>query len=71
MNMHSKFWNNMEKKTPDCYNDTDLKIDALVLADVLQTFWKKCSEYYKLDPAHFYTAPELACQTLLKTVSNY
>ena len=36
--MHSKFWNNMEKKTPDCYNDTDLKIDALVLADVLQTF---------------------------------
>ena len=60
----------MEKKIPACHNDTYLKTDALLLADIL-FFLKKYLEYYKLDPVHFYTAPGLAWQTLLKTVSSY
>ena len=64
-------WNIMEKKTLGCYHDTYLKIDVLLLADVFKTFRKTCLEHYRLDPAHFYTAPGLAWQALLKTVSGY
>ena len=48
-------WKTVEKKTLGCYHDTYLKIDVLLL-----TFWKRCLEHCKLDPAHFYTAPGLA-----------
>ena len=33
-----------------------------MLADVLENFRTKCIEIYKLDPAHFLSAPELARQ---------
>ena len=61
----------MEKKTVGCYHDTYLKTDVLLLADVLETFRNTCFKSYKLDPAHFYTAPRLAWQALLKTVAEY
>ena len=51
-------WNTMEKKTLGCYHDTYLKIDVLLLADVFETFRDTCLKNYKLDSAHFYTAPE-------------
>ena len=60
-------WNIMEKKILDCYHDTYLKTDVLLLADVFETFWNTCLKDYKLDPAHFYIAPGLAWQALLKT----
>ena len=40
--------------------------DALLLADVFQNFRDKCIEIYELDPAHFLSAPGLACQACLK-----
>ena len=64
-------WNAMEKKTLSSYHDTYLKTDVLLLADVFETFWNTCLGHYKLDPAHFYTAPGLAWQTLLKTAAEY
>ena len=64
-------WNIMEKKTLGCYHYTYLKIDVLLLADVLETFRNTCIKHYKLDPAHFYTAPGLAWQALLKTAAEY
>ena len=64
-------WNTMEKKTLDCYHDTYLKIDVLLLADVFETFRNMCLGHYKFDPAHFYTAPGLAWQALLKTAAEY
>ena len=64
-------WNTMEKETLGCYHDSYLKTDVLLLADVLETFRNTCLEHYKLDPAHFYTAPGLAWQALLKTDSEY
>ena len=59
------------KKTLGCYYDTYLKTDVLLLADVFEAFWNTCLENYKLDPAHFYTAPGLAWQALLKTAAEY
>ena len=63
-------WNTMEKKTLGCYNVTHLKTDVLPLADVFETFRNTCLKHFKLDPAHFYTAPGLAWQALLKTAAE-
>ena len=53
-------WNIIEKKTLSCYHDTYLKTDVLLLADVFETFRNTWLKNYKLNPAHFYTAPGLA-----------
>ena len=37
-----------------------------MLADVFENFRNRFIEIYKLDPAHFLSAPELAWQTCLK-----
>ena len=52
-------WNIIEKKTLGCYHDAYLKTDVLLLADVFETFRNTCQGHYRLDPAHFYTAPGL------------
>ena len=48
------------------YHDVYLTTDVLLLADVFETFRDMCLENYRLDPAHFYTAPGLAWQAALK-----
>ena len=63
-------WNTMEEKTLGCYHNTYLKTDVLLLADVFETFWNTCLKNYRLDSAHFYTAPGLAGQALLKTAAQ-
>ena len=40
--------------------------DTLWLADVLENFRNKCIEIYKLDPAHFLSAPRLAWPACLR-----
>jgi len=66
-----KVWNGMEEKTLGEYHDIYLKTEVLLLADVFETFRETCLEHYKLDPAHFYTAPGLAWKAALKhTVVN-
>ena len=44
------------------YNETDV----LLLADVFESFRNICVKNYKLDPAHYYTAPGLAWDACLK-----
>ena len=63
-------WNAIEKKTLGCYHDAYLKTDVSLLVDVFETFRGTCLKHYRLDPAHFYTAPGLAWQTLLKTAAE-
>ena len=41
------------------------------MADVFEAFRDTCLKNYKLDPAHFYTAPGLAWQALLKAAAEY
>ena len=66
---HAKqVWYIMEEKTLDCYHDTYLRTDALLLADVFETL---CLSHYKLDLVQFYTVPGLAWQALLKTANEY
>ena len=38
----------------------------MLLADIFQTFRKTCMDAYKLDPLHYYTAPGLSWDALLK-----
>ena len=64
-------WNTIEKKTLGCYHDTYLQTDALLLTDVFEAFPDTCLKNYGLDPAHFYTAPGLSWQALLKTADGY
>ena len=42
------------------------KVDVLLLADVFENFRDICIKNYKLDPAHYYTAPGLAWDAALK-----
>ena len=48
------------------YHDLYVQSDTLLLADVFENFRNKCIEIYKLDPAHFLSAPGLAWQACLK-----
>ena len=63
-------WSTMEKKVLGYYHDTYLKTDVLQLADVFETFLNICLKNYRLDPAHFYTAPGLDWKALLKTAAE-
>ena len=42
------------------YHDIYVVTDVLLLADMFETFQDTCLKHYKLDPAHFYTASDLA-----------
>ena len=48
------------------YYNLYVQSDTLLLADVFENFRNICIEIYELDPAHFLSAPGLACQGCLK-----
>ena len=58
-----KYFNN---KNLGDYHDFYVQSDTLLLADVFKNFRNRCIEIYELDPAHFLSAPGLACQARLK-----
>ena len=59
-------WTECNIHTMGEYHDIYLKTDVLLLADIFEHFRKTCLQYYKLDPAHFYTIPGLAWQAALR-----
>ena len=61
-----KVWKLFNCKSLGEYHDIYLKTDVTLLADVFQTFRKTCMDAYKLDPLHYYTAPGLSWDALLK-----
>ncbi|XP_057313055.1 uncharacterized protein LOC130654451 [Hydractinia symbiolongicarpus] len=65
-----KVWNVINPKGDEVnmgdYHDLYLTTDVFLLADVFETFRGVCQNQYKLDPAHFYSAPGLAWKAALK-----
>ncbi|CAB4030512.1 Gastrula zinc finger [Paramuricea clavata] len=55
-----KVWDHFGMKTMRDYHDLYLETDVLLLADVFENFRKTCLENYKLDPAHYISAPSLS-----------
>ena len=61
-----KVWDTFKIKNLGEYHDLYVQSDTALLADVFENFRDKCIEIYKLDPAHFLSAPGLAWQACLK-----
>lgn len=59
-------WRNFSMNTLGDYSELYMKTDILLLADVFENFRNTCHRIYKLDPAHYYTAPGLSFDAMLK-----
>ena len=59
-------WNEFDCATLGDYHDVYLASDVLLLADVFENFRKMALETYKLDPVHYFTAPGLSWDAMLK-----
>ena len=59
-------WETFGCQTLGSYHDLYVATDVLLLADVFENFRGVCQEKYGLDPAHYYTAPGLSWDALLK-----
>jgi hypothetical protein len=65
-----KVWKLFNCQTIGDYSDIYLKSDVLILADVFENFRKTCINSYKLDPAHYFTAPGLSWDAMLKNTKT-
>ena len=65
--MHAqKVWEVFKIKNLGEYHDLYVQTDTILLAEIYENFRNKCIEIYRLDPAHFLSAPGLAWQACLK-----
>ena len=69
--MHAKrVCKDSEIKNLGEYHDLYAQSDKLLLADVFENFRNMCLKIYKLDPAKFLSAPDLASQAALKKLKQ-
>lgn len=61
-----KVWQLLNCKTIKDYLEVYLAVDVFILTDVFEEFRKTSFKYYKLDPAHYYSAPGLSWDAMLK-----
>ena len=65
--MHLKdAWNKFGFKTFEDFHDHYLKKDVLLLADIFEKFISTNLKYYGLDPCHYFSAPGLSWDAMLK-----
>ena len=62
----NKVWRVSKIKTLEEYHDLYLKADVLLLVHVLKKVIKTCLEYSCLDPCHYFSAPGLSFDAMLK-----
>ena len=65
-NHAQQVWSTFGLKTMGDYYDLYLRSDILLLADVFENFRQTCLQYYKLDPALYFTSPGLSWSAMLK-----
>ena len=64
---HAKrVWSAFQIKDLGDYHDLYLRTDVLLLADVFESFRSTCLSHYRLDPCHYYSAPGLSWDALLR-----
>ena len=61
-----RIWDKFNMKNMGDYHDCYLKKDVLLLADVFENFIDTCLKYYELDPCHYFSAPGLSWNAMLK-----
>ena len=61
-----KVWKEFKMEHLQDYHNLYNETDVLLLADVFESFRDICIKNYKLDPAHYYTAPGLSWDACLK-----
>ena len=59
-------WRVFRCRTMGDYHDVYLKSDVILLADVFESFRDTAMETYRLDPAHYFTAPGFSWDSMLK-----
>lgn len=59
-------WNTFGCQNIGDYMELYLKADVLLLTDVFENFRGVCKNIYKLDPSHYFTAPGLSWDAMLK-----
>ena len=64
---HAKrVWSAFQIKDLGDYHDLYLRTDVLLLADVFEGFRSTCLSHYRLDPCHYFSAPGLSWDALLR-----
>ena len=59
-------WKRLRLKTFKDFHNHYLKKDVLLLVDVFEDFISGCLKYYNLDPCHYFSAPGLSWDAILK-----
>ena len=59
-------WNVFRMNTTGDYHDLYLKTGVLLLADVFERFINTCSDYYGLDPCHYFSSLRSSWDAMLK-----
>ena len=62
-----RIWDKFNMKNMGDYHDHYFKKDVLLLADVFEKFINTCLKYYELDPCHYFSAPGLSWDAMLKS----
>ena len=61
-----KIWNEFNMKNMSDYHDHYFRKDVLLFADAFGMFIYMCSNFYKLDPCHYFSFSGLSWNALLK-----
>ncbi|XP_044005912.1 uncharacterized protein LOC122850928 [Aphidius gifuensis] len=69
-NHASNVWEKFNIQTLGEYSDLYLRSDVILLADIFENFRETCLQAYKLDALHYYTAPGLSFDAMLKMTKS-